>query len=64
MADMKTLKNRKNAQKFNPGWKVGTIMGGEKKGEFTVFYESNQTVSSGNKTEEGTLRVDKYRVLL
>ena len=37
-----TSKGREIAHKFNTGWEVGTVRCVEKKGEFAVFYESEQ----------------------
>ena len=40
VVDMKTLKNREIADKFNNGWEPDTVKGVEKSDEFAVFYQS------------------------
>ena len=58
-----TSKGREIAHKFNTGWEVGTVRCVEKKGEFAVFYESEQQLYTHelNQTDYG---VHKDWVLL
>ena len=55
VVDMKTLKGREIAHKFNTGWEVVTVKCVEKNfsGEFAFFYESDQQLHEHelNKTD-------------
>ncbi len=58
VVDLKTLKNREIAHKFNAGWELGTVKGVEKSGEFAVFHESDSQLWKQDLNEQH-YRVDK-----
>jgi hypothetical protein len=57
--DMKTLKGREIAHKFNTGWEVGTVKGVEKSDEIAVFYESDSQLWK-KELDKKDYGVDKY----